>query len=105
MNHSFFLAFDRNTGIVVDGRTIYSEPGMIMAIEPDAANHELMRDDPPRYVAIFIDREQFEAQLIQYGLSDVHEVLPGDSWCIPGNVLHSAEIIKESVAVEVFSPV
>ena len=37
--------------------------------------------------------------------SNVHEVLPGDSWCIPGNVLHNAEIIEESVAVEVFSPV
>ena len=37
--------------------------------------------------------------------TDVHEVLPGDSWCIPGDVLHSAEIIEDSVAVEVFSPV
>jgi quercetin dioxygenase-like cupin family protein len=37
--------------------------------------------------------------------SDVHEVMPGDSWCIPGSVLHGAEIIEESVAVEVFSPV
>lgn len=36
---------------------------------------------------------------------DVHEVLPGDSWCIPGGMLHCAEIIKESIAVEVFSPV
>ena len=25
--YSFVLAFDRNTGIVVEGRTIYSEPG------------------------------------------------------------------------------
>jgi quercetin dioxygenase-like cupin family protein len=37
--------------------------------------------------------------------ADVHEVLPGDSWCIPGDVPHCAEIIEESVAVEVFSPV
>jgi quercetin dioxygenase-like cupin family protein len=37
--------------------------------------------------------------------ADVHEVLPGDSWCIPGDVLHCAEIIEESTAVEVFSPV
>ncbi len=36
---------------------------------------------------------------------DVREVTPGDSWCIPGSVLHNAEIIEESVAVEVFSPV
>jgi quercetin dioxygenase-like cupin family protein len=37
--------------------------------------------------------------------AEVHDVLPGDSWCIPGDVLHCAEIIEESVAVEVFSPV
>jgi quercetin dioxygenase-like cupin family protein len=37
--------------------------------------------------------------------ADVHEVSPGDSWCISGGVLHGAEIIEESVAVEVFSPV
>jgi quercetin dioxygenase-like cupin family protein len=37
--------------------------------------------------------------------ADVHEVLSGDSWCIPGGTQHSAESIEESVAVEVFSPV
>ncbi len=34
-----------------------------------------------------------------------HDVLPGDSWCIGGGVEHGAEIIEDSVAVEVFSPV
>lgn len=34
-----------------------------------------------------------------------HDALPGDSWCIPGGVEHSAEILEDSVAVEVFSPV
>ena len=37
--------------------------------------------------------------------SDVFKVKPGDSWCILGSTLHSAEIIEDSVAVEVFSPV
>ncbi len=36
--------------------------------------------------------------------ADVHDVQAGDSWCIPGDVLHCAEIVEESVAVEVFSP-
>ena len=36
---------------------------------------------------------------------DIFQVKSGDSWCIPGNTLHSAEIIEDSVAVEVFSPV
>ena len=33
------------------------------------------------------------------------EVQPGDSWCIPGDILHRAEIIEDSIAIEVFSPV
>jgi len=36
---------------------------------------------------------------------ETFEVEPGDSWCIPGNVEHSAEILEKSVAIEVFSPV
>jgi quercetin dioxygenase-like cupin family protein len=30
---------------------------------------------------------------------------PGDSWCIQGDVVHGAEILEDSVVVEVFSPV
>ena len=36
---------------------------------------------------------------------NVFNVTPGDSWCIPGNVEHGADILKDSVAIEVFSPV
>ena len=36
---------------------------------------------------------------------DTFEVESGDSWCIPGHVVHRAEIIEDSVAIEVFSPV
>lgn len=34
-----------------------------------------------------------------------HDVKPGDSWSIPGNVEHGAGVIEDSVAIEVFSPV
>ncbi len=37
--------------------------------------------------------------------ADTFSVKPGDSWCIPGNVEHGAEIFEDSVAIEVFSPV
>lgn len=36
---------------------------------------------------------------------DAFDVCPGDSWCIPGGVEHGAEILADSVAIEVFSPV
>ena len=32
------------------------------------------------------------------------EAGPGDSWCIPSNAVHSAEILENSLAIEVFSP-
>jgi len=34
-----------------------------------------------------------------------HEVSSGDSWCIGGGVRHGAEILEDSVALEVFAPV
>ena len=43
-------------------------------------------------IRLSIGAEEFEAQ-------------PGDSWCIPGAVEHGAEVIEDSVAIEVFSPV
>lgn len=36
---------------------------------------------------------------------ETREVGPGDAWCIPGDTEHGAEVLAESVAVEVFSPV
>ena len=33
------------------------------------------------------------------------ELVPGDSWCVLTNVIHRAEILEDSVAIEVFSPV
>lgn len=35
----------------------------------------------------------------------VNIVKPGDSWNLSGDVVHSVEVLEDSVAVEVFSPV
>lgn len=43
-------------------------------------------------IRLTIGDEKFEAE-------------PGDGWAIPGNTYHSAEILEDSVAIEVFSPV
>lgn len=37
--------------------------------------------------------------------SEICAAMPGDSWCIPGEVEHSAEAVEDSVVIEVFSPV
>lgn len=43
-------------------------------------------------IRLFIGTAEYDAQA-------------GDSWSIPGGVEHGADIIEESVAIEVFSPV
>ncbi|MFK5926012.1 MAG: cupin domain-containing protein [Desulfuromusa sp.] len=37
--------------------------------------------------------------------NETFNVKPGDSWCIDGDIEHSADILEDTVAVEVFSPV
>lgn len=34
-----------------------------------------------------------------------HEMNAGDTWCINSGIEHSVEVIKDSVVIEVFSPV
>jgi len=33
------------------------------------------------------------------------EMNSGDSWCIPGDTEHGAEVIENSIAIEVFCPI
>jgi quercetin dioxygenase-like cupin family protein len=37
--------------------------------------------------------------------TETHQASAGDSWCIPGDVEHSAVALESSVALEVFAPV
>ena len=41
--------------------------------------------------------------LLQIG-TEKFEMKKGDSWCIPENVPHKAEVLENSIAIEVFSP-
>lgn len=34
--------------------------------------------------------------------TEQYDAKPGDSWCIPGGVEHGADILEDSVAIEVF---
>lgn len=36
---------------------------------------------------------------------EAHEVEPGDSWSIPENLEHMAEVLEDSIILELFSPV
>ncbi|MBP1929798.1 quercetin dioxygenase-like cupin family protein [Methanolinea mesophila] len=46
-----------------------------------------------------------EGHLTLIVAGEAREVFPGDSWAIPGNVVHLAEVHRDSTAIEIFSPV
>ncbi len=64
--YSFFLNFDDRTQIAANGETYRCEPGKVMAMEPGAMHHEIPADEPPRYIAIFVERGYFEGELALY---------------------------------------
>ncbi len=37
--------------------------------------------------------------------AETRVVSAGDAWCVPGDCIHGATVLEDSVAVEVFSPV
>lgn len=43
-------------------------------------------------------------KIILYIGDDHYETNPGDCWMIPGDVNHYADILEDSLAVEVFAP-
>ncbi len=66
--YMFVLPFNDRTVLRISGRDIRSRPGGLMALAPGLEHHELPADAPPRYIAIFIDRDFFEKRLSDYPL-------------------------------------
>jgi quercetin dioxygenase-like cupin family protein len=43
--------------------------------------------------------------IILYIDSEKYDIGPGDSWAILGEIEHSADILEDSIAIEIFSPI
>jgi quercetin dioxygenase-like cupin family protein len=59
----------------------------------------------PRHAHVYEQTGYLVSGAILLSIGDeTFKVEPGDSWCIPGNVEHSAKILSDSIAIDVFSP-
>lgn len=66
--YMFVLSFNDRMVVRINGWDIRSRPGGLMALAPGLEHHELPADTPPRYIAIFTDRDFFEKRLSAYPL-------------------------------------
>jgi quercetin dioxygenase-like cupin family protein len=44
-------------------------------------------------------------RIVLYIGNAMREIKPGDSWCVPSCAPHRADIVEDSFALEIFSPV
>ena len=85
----------------VHRRTLNSGERMLMTEFRLEAGHTLPMHSHPQEQSGYL-----VAGRIALTLGDERrELAPGDSWCIAPDVPHGAEILEDSLALEVFSPV
>jgi quercetin dioxygenase-like cupin family protein len=66
-----------------------------------AAGHELPAHTHPHEQTGYLVRGRIRLRIGD----EARELRPGDSWSVPGGVEHGADLLEDSVAVEVWSPV
>ncbi len=64
--YMFVLSYDSESEVVIEGKRIASLPNTIFALSPEIKHHEVQNYLPPKYCAIFIERDFFEEQFKRY---------------------------------------
>ncbi|NOZ69080.1 MAG: helix-turn-helix transcriptional regulator [Deferribacteres bacterium] len=113
-SYMFVLAFDERTSFDIQGKVLSVEPGRLFSLSPGIVHHELPSDFPPRYMAVFIDREFFEQELVKYPVGNditFHgEFSDAASGLLPllqrfivesGNRLPGFETVLEALSLEI----
>ncbi len=58
--YMFLMGYDDETKIVMGGESIESSPNTIFCLSPNIQHHEVQNYLPPKYCAIFIEKDFFE---------------------------------------------
>ncbi len=66
-----------------------------------AAGHVLPRHSHPQEQTGYLVSGHLRLSIGEETL----DALPGDSWYVPADVEHGAQVLRDAVAIEVFSPV
>jgi len=65
-SYMFTIAFNDRTALKIGEDIIQSPQGKILALSPGIPHHEVFFGRHPRYMAIFINKEFFQEQLLAY---------------------------------------
>jgi quercetin dioxygenase-like cupin family protein len=82
-------------------KTLVHGASTLMAEFHLAAGHQLPAHVHPHEQTGYLVRGRIRLRIGD----EVRELAAGDSWCVPGGVEHSADLVEDSLAIEVWSPV
>lgn len=94
-SYMFVLAFNNQTSFQIKNKILSAVPGRVFALSPDIVHHELPSDSPPRYIAVFINKDLFEKQLSQYP-SGTNLILNGEFY----NIEHALHPLLKRFMIE-----
>ena len=58
--YMFVLSYDAQSQVVIEGKSIDSMPNTLFCLSPNIKHHEVQSYLPPKYCAMFIEKEFFE---------------------------------------------
>ncbi|MDF9408495.1 MAG: DNA-binding transcriptional regulator AraC [Pelotomaculum sp. PtaB.Bin013] len=112
-SYMFTIAFNDRTALKIGEDTIQSPQGKILALSPGIPHHEVHSGQHPGYVAILIEKEFFQEQLLAYPVTQnivfrgaVYECLPAllsrlkEFMIEIDNKMPGSEIIVKALSVE-----
>lgn len=71
-SYMFVLSYDSETAVFVGKRKLEPSPNTIFCLSPEIEHHEVQNYLPPKYCAIFIQKEFFEQNLNAYIEETMH---------------------------------
>jgi len=71
-SYMFVLSYDSETAVFVGKRKLEPSPNTVFCLSPEIEHHEVQNYLPPKYCAIFIQKEFFEQNLNAYIEETMH---------------------------------
>jgi AraC-like DNA-binding protein len=65
-SYMFLLPYDNETTIVLEDKKLELNPKTLFCLSPYIAHHEIQNYFPPKYCAVFIEKDFFEASFSNY---------------------------------------
>lgn len=113
-SYMFIISFNDETQFKIYGKAITSCSGKMLCLSPDIVHHELPSEFPPRYIAIFINKDFFRKQFAGYSVKQnikfIGEFYPVNRELLPllrkfmieaDNKMQGSEAILSALSMEI----